>query len=171
MYEHFLKTKVEVEEADRSMSHSAGSFGRPAGFDPAEGRVLLVGLKGSGRRELGVALAKRLGMELLDLEAEEGDLERIRASRGVVVVVPEELAAADGLMEPLRETGRVVYLMADAPLLAERLGARPEEREALVDKLRELEPKLMAGMHYLVPMFLDHEEILDRVLSFLRLSH
>jgi shikimate kinase len=115
-----------------------------------DGTVWLVGMMGAGKSAVGAALAGRLGLPFVDLDAEiaaaagrsiaelfasEGEaafrkrereaLEAV-AGRRAVVALGGGAAAQPGAAERLLATGQMVYLRARPETLAARIGADAE---------------------------------------------
>ncbi|THB68839.1 MAG: hypothetical protein D6E12_05760 [Desulfovibrio sp.] len=146
--DHFIKKKVEVEDADKSATFGGAPKRRGAPFDPNTENLFLLGLAGSGRQALGQALAGKFGMQYLDLRGldsnvDQKDVENVLQSTGWVVALGRPVLADPAVAEVVPES-RAYYLIADVPLLLERTGGGNPERESLAAELNELEPLAMS---------------------------
>ncbi len=117
---------------------------------PVSGHLWLVGMMGSGKTTVGRAVANRLGMDFLDVDAEvervagqtvaqlfsAGEPEFRRRESAVVTSVagmapPLVVAAGGGCVvdpenrEAMRRSGSVVWLRADPEELVARIGPDP----------------------------------------------
>ncbi len=157
----FIREKFEVEEPGKVRVHRQDGSAGPG--LPTSGPLYLVGLPGSGKSELGQRLAEKLGVPFLALPAQGGPqawgqaLDEALAQGAPVVEVPHKLMADEGFRQRLASTGRVLYLMANAGVLADRLakarqGQDPEAlRQGLVNLIGTFEPLFMQTLHMLVP--------------------
>lgn len=160
----FIREKFEVEEADKVRVHRQDGSAGPG--LPTGGPLYLVGLPGSGKTALGQRLARQLGVAFVALPAQGAPdvrtqaLEQALALGSPVVEVPHKLLADDAFRQRLAATGRVMYLMAHAGVLADRLatarsaqeGQDPEAlRRGLVGLMGTFEPLCMQILHMLVP--------------------
>lgn len=168
--EHFIMEKVAVEDENTSRV-----FGKPQPQDvfvPAEGRIILIGLPGSGRAELAERLAGRLGMQVRMPEsiASASELDALCDESGIIVVVPCEALRNEEVRTALREKGSVFYLMAEVLRMAYRLNQNSEqEREALSALFVEMEPLCMMTLHFILQAWKEPEEIVGNVLEMLGL--
>ena len=160
----FIKKRVEVEESDRTRTWGREASGPPAGS--GSGSLFLVGPPGSGRTDLGRALAERLGLPLAAVDR----VEDLPGADGPVVgvVAPEVFRRS---AETLKDRGPVAYLMATPGLLAERLGLNGEdERRALAVESARDEPLYLSHAHFVLPADRDPEENLEDLAEKLALT-
>lgn len=157
----FIREKFEVEEPGRVRVHKQDGSAGPG--LPTSGPLYLVGLPGSGKSALGPRLAEKMGVPFLALPAQGGPqawsqaLDEALALGAPVVEAPHKLLADEAIRQRLASTGRVLYLMANAGVLADRLaqtreGQDPEAlRRGLVNLIGVFEPLFMQTLHMLVP--------------------
>lgn len=153
----FIREKFEVEEADKVRVHRQDGSSGPG--LPTAGPLYLVGLPGSGKSALGQRLAEKLGVPFLSLSSQDAakSLDEALALGAPVVEVPHKLMADEAFRQRLADTGRVLYLMANAGVLAGRLAAaKPGQdvdalRQGLVNLIGTFEPLFMQSLHMLVP--------------------
>jgi shikimate kinase len=168
----FIREKQQVAEPDKTRVHG----GRAARPDlPDTGLIHIIGLHGSGKTAVAARMAEQLGVRAaeLPLEGAREALEALTASGPAVIAVPHKLLTDATLRQRLRETGRVLYLMADAGAIAARLAAGPEDREAQRQKaarqLAAFEPWFMQTLHLLVPASGPLDEVAAEALERARL--
>lgn len=160
----FIRKKVEVAESGKVRIHG-GRVPRPD--RPAGGAVFLLGVPGSGREELGRALAAQLGLPFLFHAEWSGE--------PAVVAADDRDLAGEGAAERMRAAGTVFYLLDDVSGLAERLARRrPGEspgalRAEAGARLFAAEPGFMAALHFLLQGARPVPELLEDVLERLRL--
>lgn len=158
----FIQKKIAVAEADRTRVHGARAP-RPEGS--GGGAVFLLGVPGSGREELGRALAQRLGLPFFFYGEWSGD--------AAVVAADERDLAGEGALERLRAAGTVFYVLNDVPGLASRLAGRRAGAETLRAeagaRLFAAEPLFMAALHFLIQGAKPVPELVEDVLERLRL--
>lgn len=156
---------------------------------PLAEKILLVGMMGAGKSTVGLALARHLGWPYVDsdeevvrrtgrtvpeLFAEGGEAafraeekqalrEAVTAEGPAVVSVAGGAVLDAGNREVLREGGRVVWLRAPVPTLAERVGAG-EGRPLLGD-----DPASVLGRLYEQRRLL-YAEVADVVVDVAQLS-
>lgn len=168
----FIRKEHHVQEPDKIRLHG-GAARRPE--LPDTGILYIIGLPGSGKSALAARLAAALGARAaeLPLEGAAASLEALLTGPPAVIAVPHKLLTEPALRQRLRQTGRVLYLMADAGSLAARLAEAPEEREALRQRLaRQLaayEPWFMETLHLLVPAAGPLDAVADMALERARL--
>lgn len=154
----FIRREFQVQEPDKVRTHRQDGPSAGPGL-PTAGPLYLVGLPGSGKTALGQRLAAKLGVPFVALPAQDPGpaLDAALALGAPVVEVPHRLLADEALRQRLASTGRVLYLMANAGALAQRLAAaKPgQDPEALLRGLINLmgtyELLFMQTLHLLVP--------------------
>ncbi len=99
----FVKQRVDVEDSGRTRTWKSDPSGPPTG----RGSLFLVGRPGSGRAELGQALAQRLGLCFKAVDNAD-DLPGQEDGPAVCVVAPEVF---DRAAETLMDLGLVAYVM------------------------------------------------------------
>lgn len=176
----FIREKVEVEEPGKVRVHRQDGSAGPG--LPTGGPLYLVGLPGSGKSALGQRLAEKLGTPFLALptlggpEAWSKALDEALALGVPVVETPHKLLADEAIRQRLAATGRVLYLMANAGVLAARLaGQRPGQdpealRPGLVNLIGTFEPLFMQTLHMLVPAEGPLDEVESLALERLRFT-
>ena len=201
----FIRKKYDVENSDETVTHTRGGHaGEGTGGAPESTRIFLVGLRGAGKSTVGRALAKRLGMAFSDLDnvvekqagksiaeivqdhgweefrtMEHEALKAACAGSGIVVAPGGGIVLDERNRKVMEAGGKVVYLMADVPLIISRLGRNPGNsqrpslsgkplEEEVLDCFREREPLYMMLMDYSVPAELPVEEIVDLVAEYLQ---
>ncbi len=148
--DHFIRREFSVTEADATTTHSHRRS--RTRFDSQKENIFLVGLRGSGKSTLGQALAERLDLQLVDTDAEvvarsNASISDLVAEKGwegfrrieheVLVSVCQQagqvVATGGGIIllpqnrNLLVQHGQVFYLMADLPLLVDRLRQDPQQ--------------------------------------------
>ena len=154
---------------------------------PTVGRALAEGI-GLEFSDLDDAIEVKAGRTIAEIVGSEG-WEAFRAlehevlkevcGRTGIVVAPGGGVVLDEKNRKLMEGGaKVIYLMADVPLLLSRLAADPGEsqrpslsgktmEEEVLDCFREREPLYMMLMDYTVPAELPVDEIVELVAGYL----
>lgn len=175
--EGFIQDKIEVE--DPNAVRVFGKSAPVAPFSPQEGRIIFIGLPGSGRLELAERVAARLNMKVVAPETDTPSgsgqpidsveaLDAACADKGIVFVLPHTALRSEAIRTALREKGKVFYLMAEVLRMAYRLNKMTEpEREAISAEFVELEPLCMMTLHYILQAWKEPEEIVDNVLEML----
>ncbi|MGE4299181.1 MAG: hypothetical protein AB7E47_14280 [Desulfovibrionaceae bacterium] len=154
---HFIKEKQEVDNPDTSITFKPGDGAKrqPARFVPGDSNIFILGLAGSGRRELAVHLAQRTGGSAIHLEASgdaEADavaLDALCTGKGVVAAVDSELLTPQA-GAALKAHGLVFYLIADVGLALRAMGGGDATRERLAAELIRCEPIFMSALHFIV---------------------
>ena len=153
----FIRKKFDVEDPDKTTTIRMDEKPpRPGGEGDA---IFLIGLSGCGKSAVATRLAQELSGHAAELPLEDPDgvLSTILAAPGgpAVIAVPHKLLTIEPLRQRIRAAGRVLYLMTDVSILAERLAASPEETEAqrkhLGHQRTAFEPLFMQSLHLLVP--------------------
>lgn len=201
----FIRKKYDVENIDETVTHTLGGHaGDMTGDSLESSRVFLVGLRGAGKSTVGRVLAKRLGLSFSDLDdvveeqagktiaeivGEQGweafrsmeheALKAVCTGSGIVVAPGGGIVLDERNRKLMESCGKVIYLMADIPLLMSRLERNPGAsqrpslsgqplEEEVLDCFREREPLYMMLMDYSVPAELPVEEIVDLVAEYLQ---
>jgi shikimate kinase len=179
----FIRKKVEIEEAEASMTFRSGQF-RRAPFSLAEKNIYLLGMRASGKSTVGRALAKVLECDCLDTDAmvveaagrsidaivadggwdefrrqESEALARAAELPGKVVATGGGIVLSEANRGLLGRTGVCFYLGADAALLTKRLIQDPDaaQRPALTTlDLHEEVASVMAEREPLYMVCMDH---------------
>jgi shikimate kinase len=150
-----IHKKIEVSDGSRSATYRPGRVSEPS---QARSNIFLVGPRGSGKTTLGRLLAERLnrpfldtdelilaksGRPIADIVNEQGWEEFRNMEHAVLAEVcarSHQVVATGGgivLMQEnrslMKSCGRVFYLLADPPLLLQRLTQEPlaEQRPPL----------------------------------------
>lgn len=139
----FICEKQEIEEPEATMAFGKKKF---VPFVLAGSNIFFVGLRGSGKTTLGKAVAEKLHLPFVDMDAmiqkdagqniaeivaaqgwdafrslEETCLADICASHGQVIATGGGVVLSEANRKLLKEHGQVIYLMGDPPLLAGRV--------------------------------------------------
>lgn len=168
----FIKDRIEIDDAGASVV-----FGKPRGIDtfsPQTGRIIFIGMPGSGRLELAERVAARLGMRVIAPESINSvqELDALCADTGTVLIIPCEALRNESIRTALREKGKVFYLMAEVLRMAYRLNQTSEaEKEAISALFVEMEPLCMMSLHYILQAWKEPEDVVDNVLEMLGLPN
>lgn len=170
--ERFIKKKVDVQEAGKARTHGKGE--KREDYEAmwnTTGRVLLVGLPGSGRFDLAAILGERLGLPVLTPEKGEA-FEAACLREKSIVVVPDTVFDDESLIEKVKGAGKVFYLMTDAQTLTRRVLERSGEvgdEDALwrevSDRLAVLEPRFMSALHFILQGVQTPDALVDDALE------
>ncbi|GEM_PF-752735 len=170
-YTSFIREKAEVAEPGKRKIFGKGD--RREDYEAmwsVTGNLLLAGLPGCGRQDLGRLLAERLTVSLEQAE-DAASLELALSGGASVVVLQDSLFDDDALVDVISRSGKVFYLMADAGTLARRLvggdGGRNLEvvqYEASV-RLERVEPQFMKVLHFILQAQNPPEVLLEDVLE------
>lgn len=164
--EHFIQKKSNVEDADATMT-----FGKKTELDTfstENGIIFLIGFTGSKRRHLGDLLSAKLGMSIQAPEAISSleELQKLCETQGSIIIVPQSAIRIDEVRNALREHGKVFYLMTELLHLAHNLGLDAEQgREQIGSDFVELEPHMLASLHFILHGWKEPEELVGNVLE------
>ncbi|WP_147821981.1 hypothetical protein [Salidesulfovibrio onnuriiensis] len=170
-YDHFIKEKAEVAEADKCRTFGKGERREDfAAMWNATGTLLLAGLPGSGRRALAGILSERLGLPVRDV-LDGNSLRDALAGGPSVVVLDDALFDDEASVVAIGGAGKVFYLMADAGVLARRI-ARQAGREdvetiqqGVAARLEAVEPHFMRALHFILQAGSPSEDLAGDVLE------
>lgn len=153
-----IKLRVDVQEEDATRTFP-GDLAQ-ASIGGASGNLFFIGLPGVGRRDLARASAGALGLAYADADSPQALKAALGGSGQSVAVTGVTLN--DALIQALRSSGKVFYIMTAAPILAKRLGdvSRLEELAAEVERL---DPVFMRAAHFIMPLAATPEEMLEDV--------
>ncbi|WP_380181816.1 shikimate kinase AroL [Kalamiella sp. sgz302252] len=167
--------------------------------------IYLVGARGCGKTTVGQSLAQALGYafsdtdkhlqqttgltvtEIVAAEGWQGFRRRETASLQAVTVANSVIATGGGMVlaaenrQFMREQGRVIYLKADAEVLAARLEAYPEQAqrptltgrpiaEEMVEVLAAREALYHEASHYIINAMQHPDSVTDEIISVLALA-
>ncbi|SIN70068.1 hypothetical protein [Halodesulfovibrio marinisediminis] len=164
--DHFIQEKVEVVDASATMT-----FGKKTELDrfsTKNGIIFLIGFTGSKRHQLADILAAKLEMSIQAPEAisSVAELQKICEHSGSIVVVPQAAIRIDEVRNALREHGKVFYLMTELLHLAHNLGLDAEQgREQIGSDFIELEPQMLASLHFILHGWKEPEDLVENVLE------
>ena len=197
----FIKKKVHVQDPDASTTHKKGSGLERKPINVKETNLFFIGPRGSGKSTVAEAVAARQDLPFVDTDSliqeeaglsiaqivqEQGwpafrkleaqALKEVCAGSGQVVATGGGIVLDADNRTLLREHGQVFYLMADAPLLHQRLAAqddaslRPpltdlEPAQELAETLAEREPLYFQTLHYILPANRQLDELVQDVLE------
>ena len=153
-----IRLRIDVQEEDASRTFS-GDLAR-ASIGGASGNLFFIGLPGVGRRELALASAGALGLSYVDADSPHALKAALGGSGQAVAVTGVEVN--DAVIQAMRSSGKVFYIMTAAAILAKRLGdvSRLEELAAEVERL---DPVFMRAAHFIMPLAATPEEMLEDV--------
>lgn len=202
----FIKEKVEVHNPGETKVRRHGESLEEPSFSLERDNIVFLGLRGSGKTTMARELASRLGVEAVDTDAvvqeragrsiaaiveqsgwqafrdlEQDVLREICSNPGRIVATGGGVVLRQANRRILRSCGAVFYLLADIPLLMQRLqkeedrGERPalsqeSLEEELVRTLREREPLYYECLDYILPAQNAPLELADSVLQTLGLA-
>lgn len=164
--DHFIQEKAEVQDADATIT-----FGKKtplARFTPQDGNILLTGFTGSKRNELASLLSKKLGMNVITPEKIESleELVTLCAPKGQIIIIPQSAMRNSSVCNALREHGKVFYLMTELLHLAHNTGLTPEQgREQMGQDFIDLEPHMLASLHFILHGWKEPDELVESVLE------
>jgi len=130
-----MQKKAEVEDKDRTATFKSGVTGKRPEKRTGPKNVFLAGLPGSGKIELAKATAEKTGRYFVNLaqtmaggglEAVERAVADIACGEGALAAIPAKALESGSIREFIADCGVVVYLMADMPLLLDRLDRTPD---------------------------------------------
>jgi len=151
-----LRFDVQEEDASRTFSGNLAS----ASIGGASGNLFFIGLPGVGRRELAQASAGALSLRYVDADSPHA-LKAALGGSGQAVAVTG-VALNDAVIQAMRFSGKVFYIMTAAPILAKRLGDLSRLTE-LAAEVERLEPVFMSAAHFIMPLAATSEEMLEDV--------
>lgn len=153
-----MKLRVDVQDENASRTFS-GDLAQ-ASIGGASGNLFFVGLPGVGRRDLAQASAGALGLSFVDADSPHALKAALGGSCQAVAVTG--VALNDAVIQAMRSSGKVFYIMTAAPILAKRLGdlSRLEELAAEVERM---DPVFMGAAHFIMPLAATPEEMLEDV--------
>lgn len=157
-----LRQKAEIEDKDRTATFKSGITGKRPEKPTGPRNVFLAGLPGSGKIELGKAVAGKTGRSFVNLaetmaggglDSVEKAVADIACGQGALAAIPAKALASGKIREYVAGCGVVVYLMADMPLLLDRFSQNPDlaaaegaaSEEEIRSQFMEHEP-LVLGM-------------------------
>lgn len=167
----FIRKKYEVEAPDEKKVFGKGE--RREDYEAAwksSSRQFLVGLPGSGRRELARLMGERLEVPVTDAADADSAKQACEEGSAVVVVEPGVFDDPEAATR-MNGCGKVFYLMTDANTLARRLAARGDaaDEEAvwqqLCSDLEKYEPLFMGNLHFILQGVADPADLLDDALE------
>jgi len=167
--------------------------------------IYLIGARGCGKTTVGQSLAQALGYafsdtdkylqqttgltvtEIVAAEGWQGFRRRETASLQAVTAENSVIATGGGMVlaaenrQFMREQGRVIYLKADAEVLAARLEAYPEQAqrptltgrpiaEEMVEVLAAREALYHEASHYIINAMQQPDSVIDEIISVLALA-
>jgi len=201
----FIQEKVRVNNPEEKKVRRHGETLDEPAFSLLQGSIFFLGLRGSGKTTVAREVASRLGVEMVDTDRmvqkraqksisqivshsgwqtfrdlEEDILREVCSAPGRVVATGGGIVLRPENRQLLRSSGAVFYLLADVPLLLQRLqqeedhGSRPalsqgSMEEELVQALRQREPLYYECQDYLLPAENTPQELADLVLQTLGL--
>jgi len=162
-----INEQYDVEEAQASTMFGKGE--KRENFADAwknTGNVILMGLAGSGKSELGALLGEESGMDVVLPESAEQAVEALRGTRQVIVL-SDGLVEAPEVQPLVHGAGKGFYLMVDSNTLA----ARVAERDSIDDKeqlwrdlsarLAVMEPIFYGALHFILQASQSPAEMAD----------
>ncbi|MFH1913867.1 MAG: hypothetical protein ABIK45_06305 [Pseudomonadota bacterium] len=170
-YDHLIKEEVEVDEAGVTRTHGRG--GRREDFADAwkaTGRVVLLGLPGSGRAALARLLADRLGIGAVTPKDAQSAVAALTGPAAVIVLA-DELVVDPAVQPHIHGAGKVFYLMVDSRTLAARVVEQGGDRDQdavwreLSARLAVMEPVFYGVLHFILQAGSPSEEVAEDALA------
>jgi len=164
--DHFIQEKAEVQEADATMTFSKKT--QLETFSTTEGILFFIGFTGSSRIKLAKLLSARLDMKVQAPEAivSVADLTTLCKTKGSIIIVPQSAIRIEEVRNALSSYGKVFYLMTELLHIAHNLGLNADEaREQISPDFIELEPHMLASLHYILHGWKEPEELVENVLE------
>lgn len=158
-YGHKIKEVAEVEDAGATRTYGRGE--RREDYPDAwanTGRIILVGLPGSGRTALAGLLAGRTGLGAVR-PADGGEALDALAGPPAIIILDDALVADPGIQPHIHGAGKVFYLMVDSRTLAQRVsraesgsepGGTEQEWRDLSARLAVMEPVFYGVLHFIL---------------------
>ncbi len=201
MTSRFIKEKFHVHDPQARKVHRHGDAAKRPSFSLREGNIFFLGPRGSGKTTLALEVASLLNTEMIDTDTEverlagcsisdivsrqgweafrdreEEVLRRVCAMPGRAVATGGGIVLREGNRDLLRQSGPVFYLLADVPLLLQRLQAEANEtkrpaltglplQEELTQTLRERDPLYQECLDFILPAHRTPQELADSVLQ------
>lgn len=166
MTKYLINEQYDVAEAEASKGFTKGEKREDyADAWKDTGNVILMGLPGCGKGDLGELLAERTGMELIvPTSPEEAVAALAKGNR--VIVLSDALVAAQEVQPLVHGAGKAFYLMADSNTLSERVyrrdaGDKEELWRDLSARLAEMEPVFYGALHFILQATRPPEELVE----------
>jgi shikimate kinase len=155
-YDHMIKEVAEVEDAEATRTYGRGE--RREDYPDAwadTGRIILVGLPGSGRTALAGLLAARSGLGAVR-PVDGGEALAALSGPPAIIILDDALVADPQIQPRIHGAGKVFYLMVDSRTLAQRAtgaeavsDAEPAWRD-LSARLAVMEPVFYGVLHFIL---------------------
>lgn len=165
MAKYLINEQYDVQEAEVAKSFSKGEKREDyADSWSNTGNVILMGLPGSGKGELGQILAQRTGLPLANPATAEEAVELMKGDGNIIVLV-DELVEDQSVQPLIHGAGKGFYLMADSNILSQRVAERDtiEDREQLwrdlSARLAVMEPIFYGALHFILQAGQSAEEM------------
>jgi len=171
MVKYLINELYEVDDADASRNFGKGE--RREDFADAwknTGNVILIGLEGSGRRELAELLAARSGQGVIIPDSSEAAVEALAGS-GRIIVLDDALVEDPTVQPTIHGAGKVFYLVADSNTLSSRVGKRRGTDDAeqlwrdMSARLAVMEPVFYGVLHFILQGVMSPEELVEDILE------
>ncbi|NDV17889.1 hypothetical protein GO013_00460 [Pseudodesulfovibrio sp. JC047] len=174
MTKNFINEQYNVEDPSASKGFAPGEKrGDYADAWRETGRVVLVGLAGSGKRELARLLAERTGLDVV-MPKNGAEAVAVLTGPASVVVLDDVLVEEAEVQSSVHDAGKVFYLMADSRVLSERVATRDgnDDTEALwrlfSARLTVMEPIFYSVLHFILQGSQPVETLVDDAVKKIR---
>lgn len=167
MSERFINEEYMVEESEANKRFAKGERREDyADAWKATGRVVLIGLPGSGKQALADQLALQTGLQPLV----PGDADQAVAALAgdpALIVLDDRLVEDPAVQPHIHGSGKVFYLMADTRTLADRLVERGERDDSeatwreLSSRLATMEPVFYSVLHFIIQAAATPQEMVE----------
>ncbi|QJB58115.1 hypothetical protein [Pseudodesulfovibrio sp. zrk46] len=167
MVKYLINEQYDVQEPEVAKSFSKGEKREDyADSWNNTGNIILMGLPGCGKIELGTLLKEKTGQELIVPAEVDEAVEALKGSGKIVVL--EDVLVEDQNVQPLiHGAGKSFYLMADSNTLSQRVAERDgvEDREQLwrdlSARLAVMEPMFYGALHFILQAAKPTEEMAE----------
>lgn len=171
MTKYLINEQYDVEDAGATKGFGKGEAREDYADAWADtGNIVLIGLRGSGKRALAELLAARTGLPVLVPDSAAQALEVLGGEKKIVVL-SDDLVEDETVQPRIHGSGKVFYLMADSNTLSARIagGASESEREQvwrdLSARLACLEPAFYSVLHFILQAAQSPEEMMEDALE------
>lgn len=156
MTKYLINEQYDVEEAEVSKGFGKGE--KREDYADAwndTGKVILVGLPGSGKGALANLLSEKTGLDICVPASSDAAVKGLGGEKSIIVLSDELVEAAE-VQSLIHGAGKVFYLMADSNTLSDRVAVRDgiEDKEQLwrdmSARLAIMEPMYYGALHFIL---------------------
>jgi len=171
MVKYLINEQYDVQEPETTKGYGRGE--RREDYADAwkeTGKVVLIGLDGSGKRALAQLLADKTGLPVIS-PADGDQAVEVMGGSGAIITLDDQVVEAEAVQSGLHGSGKVFYLMADSNTLSAKVAERDgiEDREelwrSLSARLALMEPIFYSGLHFILQAAGSAEEMLPDALE------